>query len=147
MSDVAKYNTFKAISLLLTTGSPIAAVAMCSDLIVHDSKASISLVAVVAIAFSILFLKDKVMEHLKVPSPFIIALVLFILIVVAENILLPLKTACIVTMAACGIDELTFKRIYKQIETLMPEKTKAYKHFGFICCKEHTIDGLEEDKA
>lgn len=141
MKEVCKYNIFKALSIVMTVGTPLIVVGQCSDLIVSNPAASISMTGVIAILFSVLFLKDKIAENFKLPSPFIIATVLFITILFLESILLPMKYACIGTMITTGIDELTFKRIYKRIELLLPEKANAYKHFGFICCKTDTLKG------
>ena len=139
MKEVCKYNIFKLISTFMTVGTPLAIVASCSDLIITSSSASISMTGVIAILFSALFFKDKIVENFKLPSPFIIATILFIIILFVESIIVPMKFACLGTMATAGIDELTFKRMYKQIEQLLPEKAAAYKRFGFICCKTETL--------
>lgn len=139
MKEVCKYNLFKAISTFMTVGTPLCIVAACSDFIVTSSSASISMTGVIAILFSALFFKDKIVENFKLPSPFIIATILFITILFLESILVPMKYACLGTMITAGIDELTFKRMYKQIELLLPEKAAAYKRFGFLCCKTKTL--------
>lgn len=141
MKEVCKYNIFKAISLLMTVGTPLLVVCLCSDFIVTSSAASISMTGVIAILFSALFFKDKIVENFKLPSPFMIASIMFISILFLESILIPAKYACLGTMITAGLDELTFKRIYKRIELSFPEKVKMYKHFGFVCCKSETLRG------
>ena len=86
-------------------------------------------------------MKNKIAENFKLPSPFIIATVLFIVIILIESILIPAKYTCLVVMIACGIDEISFKRIYQRIEILLPEKKEAYKHLGFYFCKTETMIG------
>ena len=49
-----------------------------------------------------------------------------------EKIIMPMKYVCIATIIATGADELTFKRLYKQIELMLPQNTQAFKHVGFI---------------
>ena len=76
--------------------------------------------------------KDKIAENFKVPGAFAIALTCLIGLYLVENIIVPMKYVCWATTAAAGIDALTFKNAYKQVEMLLPEQQKAYKHFGFI---------------
>ena len=132
MGKIAKYNTFKAISTLLTVGTPILTICSCSDLIVHRSDTAISTAGMFAILISLLFAKDKIAEHLKMPSAFVLSTVVFILIIMLESILLPMKYVCIATMCTSGIDELTFKRFYKTIEVSLPENVSHKKVAGFI---------------
>ena len=142
MKDIFKYNLSKGISLLLTVGTPITIVILCSDFIVHSSAASISMTGVIALLFSALFLKDKIAENVKFTSPFIIASILFVSILLLESILIPMKYACLGTIIASGIDELTCKRIYKQTEKFLPETAEVYKHFGFYICKTKDIKNV-----
>lgn len=139
MKDVGKYNLFKSISLLLTAGTPLLTMSAFSEFIVYSSKASISVTGMIAILLAALFFKDKIVENFKVPSPFLISAIIFGIIIFVESIMVPMKYTCVATMIACGIDELTFKRMYKQIETRLPEKASAYKKFGFLCCKDKTL--------
>ena len=132
MKSVAKYNIFKAISMLLTVGTPIVTICSCSDLIVHRSDTAISTAGMFAILISLLFAKDKVAEHLKMPSAFVLSTVVFIFIIVLESILLPMKYVCIATMCTSGLDELTFKRFYKNVESSLPEQASRKKIAGFI---------------
>ena len=139
MKEVFKYNLFKVISLLLTVLTPLITAFQCSDFIIYDNNASISMAGIIAILIAALFLKNKIAENFKLPSPFVIATVLFVIIIVVESVLFPVKMICLSVMVSCGIDELTFKRIYKRIELLLPKEAEAYKHLGFICCRTETI--------
>lgn len=139
MKQVGKYNTFKGISTLLTIGTPIITLACCGDFFVQRSETAISAAGVFAILIALLFAKDKLAEKLKSPSAFIISAAVLIIIVVVENILLPMKYVCIATMIASGVDELTFKRMYKALECKMPQCWQAYEHFGFIFAKTQDI--------
>lgn len=139
MKQVGKYNTFKGISTLLTMGTPIITLACCGDFFVQRSETAISAAGVFAILIALLFAKDKLAEKIKSPSAFIISAAVLIIIVVVENILLPMKYVCIATMIASGVDELTFKRMYKALECKMPQCWQAYEHFGFIFAKTQDI--------
>ena len=142
MKQVGKYNTFKGISTLLTMGTPIITLACCGDFFVERPATAISAAGVFAILIALLFAKDKLAEKIKTPSAFIISAAVLVIIVVVENILLPMKYVCIATMIASGVDELTFKRMYKALECKMPQCWQAYEHFGFIFAK--TLDIVEE---
>lgn len=131
MGTVAQYNLYKAISAVLTIGSPIAVLALCSDFFIHRSETAISAAAAFAILISLLFTKDKIMENIKCTPAFVLALVVLIFILIVENLLLPMKIVCIVTIITSLIDELTFKQWYKTIELSFPEKSMVNKHFGF----------------
>ena len=139
MKQVGKYNTFKGISTLLTIGTPIITLACCGDFFVERPATAISAAGVFAILIALLFAKDKLAEKLKTPSAFIISAAVLVIIVVVENILLPMKYVCIATMIASGVDELTFKRMYKALECKMPQCWQAYEHFGFIFAKTQDI--------
>ena len=139
MKQVGKYNTFKGISTLLTIGTPIITLACCGDFFVQRSETAISAAGVFAILIALLFAKDKLAEKIKSPSAFIISAAVLIIIVVVENILLPMKYVCIATMIASGVDELTFKRMYKALECKMPQCWQAYEHFGYIFAKTQDI--------
>lgn len=132
MSDIVKYNIFKAISTVCTIGSPIITLACCSEFFVHKSGTSLSAAGIFAILIALLFAKDKIAENFKMPSAFVLSLICFILIVLIEKIISPIKVVCIVTMITSGIDELSFKKFYKQIESTLPSTTLSRKHFGFI---------------
>ena len=139
MKQVGKYNTFKGISTLLTIGTPIITLACCGDFFVERPATAISAAGVFAILIALLFAKDKLAEKIKTPSAFIISAAVLVIIVVVENILLPMKYVCIATMIASGVDELTFKRMYKALECKMPQCWQAYEHFGFIFAKTQDI--------
>lgn len=139
MKQVGKYNTFKGISTLLTMGTPIITLACCGDFFVERPATAISAAGVFAILIALLFAKDKLAEKIKTPSAFIISAAVLVIIVVVENILLPMKYVCIATMIASGVDELTFKRMYKALECKMPQCWQAYEHFGFIFAKTQDI--------
>lgn len=139
MKQVGKYNTFKGISTLLTIGTPIITLACCGDFFTERPATAISAAGVFAILIALLFAKDKLAEKIKTPSAFIISAAVLVIIVVVENILLPMKYVCIATMIASGVDELTFKRMYKALECKMPQCWQAYEHFGFIFAKTQDI--------
>ena len=98
-----------------------------------------SAAGVFVILIALLFAKDKLAEKIKSPSAFIVSAAVLVIIVVVENILLPMKYVCIATMIASGVDELTFKRMYKALECKMPQCWQAYEHFGFIFAKTQDI--------
>ena len=139
MKEVGKYNTFKGISTLLTIGTPIITLACCGDFFVERPATAISAAGVFAILIALLFAKDKIAEKIKTPSAFILSAAVLVIIVVVENIILPMKYVCIATMIASGVDELTFKRMYKALECKMPQCWQAYEHFGFIFAKTQDI--------
>lgn len=132
MKTVAKYNLFKGISTFCTVGTPIITLMSCSNLFIHRSDTAISAAGIFAILVSILLLKDKIAENFKVPSAFVLSTVLFVGILLVEKIMLPMKIVALATMITSGIDEITFKRIYKQIEKTLPEAASAYKYVGFL---------------
>ena len=140
MTDVAKYNTYKGISTALTFGAPLATMLIVGDFFTERPATAISGAAVFALLLVALFAKDKLMEKFKAPSALVIAIVVFVFCVIAESILLPLKIIALVTIIACGIDELTFKNLYKRIETLFPKKAEERKRFGFYGIRQTTID-------
>lgn len=142
MTKVAKYNIFKGVSTGLTLGTPIIALACCGDFFVHRSETAVSAAGMFAILLTLLFCKDKIVEHWKMPSAFVLSVVAFLLIVMIENILLPMKCVCIATMIASGVDELTFKRFYKDIELILPEEAQSFKRFGFLFTKEQTLSTI-----
>lgn len=144
MKLVAKYNVFKAISLLLTCLTPILTLFSCSDFIVHRSDTAISTAGIVTIAISALIFKDKILENFKVPSPFVFSLIALILIVCIESIMYPIKCVLISTVVVTGIDTVTFRRIYKDAERFLPDNIDKFKKFGFIPYKTEVVTG--EDK-
>ena len=139
MKEVGKYNTFKGISTLLTIGTPIITLACCGDFFTERPATAISAAGVFAILIALLFAKDKMAEKIKTPSAFILSAAVLVIIVVVENIILPMKYVCIATMIASGVDELTFKRMYKALEYKMPQSWQSYEHFGFIFARTQDI--------
>ena len=138
MKPVAKYNTCKGISTVLTLGTPITTLAICGAEIVTPAG-KISFAGAMVILITLLFAKDKLAENFKVPSAFVVSIVGLMLILLVENILVPIKAVFIATMITSGIDELTFKSFYKQIEALLPEQAKVFKKFGFIFASSEKI--------
>lgn len=132
MKSVAKYNICKGVSTLLTVGTPIITLACCGELFVHRAETAISAAGVFALLIAALFFKDKIAEKFKSPSALIIAIVVLVLCILIEHIILPVKYVCIATIAASGVDELTFKTWYKKVEKSFPEAAADYKHVGFI---------------
>lgn len=132
MTSVAKYNTFKGVSTALTVGTPIATLMCCGNMFVKRPDTAISATGIFAILFAVLLFKDKVAENFKVPSAFVLSTALFILLLLVENIIEPMKYVCIATMAASGVDELTFKRFYKNAELLLPKCANSFKYAGFV---------------
>ena len=141
MGEIGKYNLFKLLSILITCIPTLAVAFSYSDMIVHDSGASISLTAIIGILIAALFLKNKIAENFKLSSPLIVAGILLGIILLVEQILIPAKFTCLAVVISCAVDELSFKRIYKRIELRLPEKSQAYKHFGFYACKTETLMG------
>lgn len=141
MRAVAKYNTFKGVSTALTIGTPIATLACCGDFFVHRADTAISAAGIFSILIASLFLKDKIAETFKSPSALILSAIILVLVCMVENIIFPIKCVCIATIAACGVDELTFKRWYKQIERAFPEGAQDYKHFGFLFTTSQNLLG------
>jgi hypothetical protein len=146
MKTVAKYNTSKAVSTVLSVGTPLITLACCGDFFIHRSETAISAAGIFAILIAMLFFKDKIAEKFKSPSALVVSIIVLVLILLVENILYPVKCVCIATIAACGVDELTFKNWYKKIEKGLPEDSDTYKHFGFIFATTKTVMGEEEKK-
>lgn len=139
MKIVSKYNTCKAVSTVLTVGTPLLSLLSCSDLYVHRSETAISAAGVFATLFALLFAKDKLLENFKVPSPFVISIIGLVVIVMIESIIDPLKIVFVSTIAATGIDAFTCRHMYKSIEASLPASANKYKHFGFIFTKSENI--------
>lgn len=142
MTKVAKYNLFKGISTALTFGTPIITMMISGNMFVKQPSTAISGAAVFAFLLSALLLKDKLAEKFKSPSALVISVAVFILCAVVENIILPMKIISITTIIACATDELSFKRLYKGIEIVLPQETDRVKRFGFIMARQSTVDVL-----
>ena len=143
--SVAKYNTCKGLSTTLTIGTPIVSL-IISGIEIVSPAGKMSVTACLIFLIALLFMKDKLAENMKLPSAFVLSIVLLCFIIVIENILTPLKGTLIATIIACGIDELTFKRIYKQVELLLPEESKLFKHFGFIFTTTTNLEALNNER-
>lgn len=141
MKIVAKYNVFKALSLLLTVSTPILTLLSCSEFFVHRSDTAISTAGIITIVISALFFKDKILENFKMPSPFIFCLISLVIIICIESILYPVKSVLIATCIVTGIDTITFRRIYKNAEKTLPDSAEKFKKFGFIIGKTEDIVG------
>lgn len=146
MKAVSKYNLCKGVSTVLTVGTPIITLACCGDMFVHRSDTAISAAGLFAILIALIFCKDKVVEVFKAPSALILSAVVFGLLILVENIMLPVKYVCIATIFASGVDELTVKRIYKQVESMLPDNYSVHKHFGFIFATTEQILGEHNEK-
>lgn len=131
MKSVGKYNLCKGLSTLMTIGTPIATLACCSGTFLQTPHQTVSATGIFALLIAALFLKDKLAENFKVPSPLIISIVVFVLILLIESIIQSIKLVCITTMIASGVDELTFKRIYQKVEAFLPKGAENYKMVGF----------------
>lgn len=142
MKQVAKYNMFKGVSIALTIGTPIVTLACFGDFFIHRSDTAISAAGMFALFIVILLFKDKLAENFKMPSAFIVSLTMFILLIMVEKIIMPMKYVCIATIIATGADELTFKRFYKQIELMLPQNTQAFKHVGFIFTTTKNLEAM-----
>lgn len=132
MKAVGKYNIYKGISTLLTVGTPIITLCSCSDLFIHRSDTAISAAGIFAILLSLLFFKDKIAEKLKAPPAVLVAGAALILLLMVESLIVPLKYVCITTLVATGIDEFTFKRLYKRLEMSFPPNYEKCQYFGFL---------------
>lgn len=147
MTDVAKYNTCKGISTALTFGTPIATMLAVGDFFTKRPATAVSGAAVFALLIVALFTKDKLAEKFKAPSALKLSLIAFGICALIRNIIDPIMYISGMTIIACGVDELTFKNLYKRIETSFPKKAEELKRFGFYPHTQATIDKLTEVKA
>ena len=141
MKPVAKYNTCKGISTALTVGTPIITLCCCSDMFVHRSETAISAAGVFAILLALLFAKDKIAENFKIPSAFVLSFVMLVALLMIEELIQPLKYVCITTLCTSGVDELTFKRMYKRIESKFPQGYESNKIAGFMVTTSSSLTG------
>lgn len=145
MKKVAKYNLLKGVSTLCTLGTPMVTLLLSGDFLIKSSSTSISAAGVFVLLIMALFFKDKILENFKMPPVFIVCLIAFVFICLIESILVPIKTVCITTMVTSGIDEFTFKRMYKELEMTFPENVSLYKHVGFIMTTTKKLEGGDID--
>jgi hypothetical protein len=143
MGKVAKYNTFKGVSTLLTIGTPIITLACTGEFFVQRSESAVSAAAMFAILISLIFCKDKLLEKIKTPAPFILCGVVLALIYMVENLMYPMKLVCWATLATTLVDEFTFRRMYKQLEKKLPKNAEDYKRFGFIFTTAKKLEETE----
>lgn len=141
MQSVSKYNLYKGVSTVLTVGTPIVTLLACGEMFVHRSETALSAAGVFTLLLISLFAKDKLASSFKTPSALIVAVAVLVLTLLLENILLPMKYVCVTTIAACGVDELTFKRFYKLLEKKLPESATSYKHIGFLFTTTRKLEG------
>lgn len=147
MQFVSKYNLLKSISLLLTIGTP-STVMIISNIALADTPAgAISIVGVISVLMALFFAKDKLAENIKLPSPFVAAIILLGLILLLENIIVLAKYTCIVMILIYAIDELTFKSWYKKLERTFIKEHKEidlndYKKLGFIISTTKKLLGV-----
>lgn len=144
MTNVAKYNICKGVSTVLTVGTPVITLACFGNFFVHRSDTAISAAGVFAIIILMMMFKDKLAEKWKTPSAFVLCTAVLILLIMVEKIILPIKYVCIATMISTGVDELTFKRIYKSVEILLPEAAQTFKHIGFIMASQNKVDRSQQ---
>lgn len=142
MGKIAKYNICKAVSTLLTAGAPIITLLMSTvDIVTPAGRLSVT--TVIAMVITALLMKDKLAENFKMPSAFILSIVGLVFIIVIESILVPLKAVFIVTIITSGVDEITFKSLYKRLEISFPENALAFKHAGFMFMSSKTLEELK----
>ena len=146
MKAVGKYNLFKAISTFLTIGTPIVTLCTCSDFFIHRSDTAVSAGGVFVILICLLFAKDKIAENFKMPSAFSVSTAMLILLLMIDSHIQPMKYVCIATMCTTGVDELTFKRFYKQIEATFPQNANVNKIAGFMLTTTDKLTGGNYDK-
>lgn len=147
MKQVAKYNTFKGVSTALTLGTPLVTLICCGDFFVHRSETAISAAGIFAIILMLLLFKDKIAEKWKMPSAFVMSTAILVLIMLVEHIILPVKYVCLATMIATGVDEITFKRFYKQIELLLPKEAASFKHVGFLFVSTDKLNSYKQNNG
>lgn len=147
MKRVAKYNTCKAFSTVLTVGTPVATMACCGDMFIHRSDTAISAAAVFAFLLSLLFVKDKVLSFIKSPTALKVSIIGLVCCVVLGKLIDTLKIVFFMTILASVTDELTFKRIYNNILLGMPDKYEQFMKFGFLATTTEKIEELERESS
>lgn len=146
MNKVAKYNTFKVISTILTGGTPVATLLICGGGLTSMQQ-SVSFVGTVALFLTFFIFKDKIMEEFKSPTALKLALIGFICVTLFKDIITTMQYVFLATIVASTIDELTFKHFYKVIEAKLPEGAEAYKFLGFLWTTTQKMEAeLKEDE-
>lgn len=141
MKTVGKYNLFKGVSTLLTFGTPLVTLFCTSNFFIYKEGPAVSAAGVFVLLILLCLFKDKLAENFKLPSAFILSATLLALLLLIQSILVPIKTICLTTMIATGVDEMSFKRLYKQIELTLPKEAAAYKHVGFLFVTTNKLEG------
>ena len=147
MQFVSKYNSLKAISLLLTVGTPSVTMLIFNTVLADSPAGAVSILGVISVIIALFFLKDKIAENIKMPSPLVAAVILLGAILLLENIIVLAKYTCLIMIAVCGVDELTFKNWYKNLErNFIKAHTNIdindYKKLGFIITTTKTLLGV-----
>lgn len=145
MTRVAKYNTCKAVSMVLTMGTPIVTLFSCSTLYIHRSETTLSAAGVLMFIILGFLFKDKLLENFKLPSPLIFCLCGLAFSLMVQSIMTTIIYMFATSVIATGIDTFTFRSVCKKYDILFPKKTEAYKHFGFIFAKNSTIEELRDE--
>lgn len=145
MNIVTKYNACKALSIILTTCTPIITLFSCSSLYVNRSDSTMSAAGVLMFMILWFIFKDKLLENFKFPSPVLFCFFGLIVALMIRSIIDTIIYMFGTSFIAVCIDALTFRSVYKKYDILLPRKTKAYKHFGFIFAKNKTIEGLHDE--
>ena len=127
MTKVAKYNTYKGISTALTFGTPLVTMCCVGDMFVHQPAQAISGAGVLTLLIVMLFTKEKLAEYYKSPGALKLSITIFIICVLVKNIVDPMLWVTGVSIATCGVDELTFKSFYKRIELSFPQEVQSLK--------------------
>ena len=147
MKPILKYNLLKAISMILSVGTPSATMIILNESLANSPAGAISIIGVIVILISALIMKDKIAENFKMPSALVASIVLFVIILLLENIILLAKYTCLATALICGIDEFTFKSWYKKQEEMITEKynidLSKVKKLGFIVGTSKKLLGVK----
>ena len=139
MKGIMKYNLFKIGSTVLTLGVPTGTLALCSQFYKDIGSASTAAGAVFMGFIALFFLKDKIAENFKCPSGLVLAITTLAVALIIHLILVPIVYVCIASIVSCGIDELSFKRLYKKLEKTFPATCKEKKKFGFYFTRSKTV--------
>ena len=146
MKPILKYNTLKGISVFLTMGAPSLSMIILSTILADTPIGGISIIGVLGVLFGCYFAKDKLAENFKLPSPLVAALIMLGIIILLEGIIVLAKYTCVITIAVCGVDELTFKAWYKRLEQEILKtfniNLNDYKKLGFVISTSKKLLGV-----
>lgn len=147
MKPILKYNLLKGISMILSVGTPTSTMIILNESLADSPAGAVSIAGIIVAMMSILIMKDKIAENFKMPSAFVAATALFIIILLLENIIVLAKYTCLITALICGIDELTFKGWYKRLEKTVNKTYSVdlndYKKLGFVIGTSKKILGVK----